>query len=77
MDVNGPGLLTDHHVLFQSGMLTFQITSPSIQWAPRRRTRTLTIDQRVRRDFQNFKKSRGRRGRRLEELLLNSERFLL
>lgn len=46
----GPGLLTVHHVLFQSGTLTFQITSPSIQWAPRRRTRTLTTGQKVRSD---------------------------
>lgn len=45
-----PGWLTDRHLLFQSGMLTFQTTSPSIQWAPRRRTRTLTTGQKVSRD---------------------------
>uniref|UniRef100_A0A7N8XFS9 Chromodomain helicase DNA binding protein 3 n=1 Tax=Mastacembelus armatus TaxID=205130 RepID=A0A7N8XFS9_9TELE len=33
------------------GMLTSQITSPNIQWAPRRRMRTLTIGQKVRRDL--------------------------
>lgn len=70
VEVNGPGLLTDHHVLFQSGMLTFQITSPSTQWAPRRRTRTLMTGQKVRRD--KIKKTSNRAA-----LLMNDERCLL
>ncbi len=70
VEVNGPGLLTDHHVLFQSGMLTFQITSPSIRWALRRRMRTLTIVQKVRRDDMNETSNRAER-------LTNNERCLL
>ena len=34
-------------VLFQSGMLIFQITSPSTQLALRKRTKTLTRDPKV------------------------------
>lgn len=60
MEVNGPGLLTDHRVLFQSGMLTFQITSPSTQWAPRRRTRTLTIGQKVRKNNKRRRQTKQR-----------------
>ncbi len=70
VELNGPGLLTDHCVLFQSGMLTFQITSPSTQWAPRRRTRTLTIGQKVRRDSKKETSNQA-------ALLMNSERCLL
>lgn len=70
VEVNGPGLLTDHHVLFQSGMLTFQITSPSTQWAQRRRTRTLTTGQKV---SEEQKKER----RQSEPPLMKNERCLL
>lgn len=60
VEVNRSGLLTDHRVLFQSGMLTFQITSPSILWAPKRRMKTLMIGQKVRRDFFKEKSNRIR-----------------
>lgn len=55
---DGPCLLTAHHVLFQSGMLTFQITSPSTPWAPRKRMKTLTTGQKVRRSLKKVKSSR-------------------
>lgn len=43
------GQLTDDRVLFQSGTPTSRIISQSILWAPRRRTRTLTTGQKVKR----------------------------
>lgn len=69
VDVSEPGLLTDCHVLFQSGMLTFQITSLSIQWDPRRRMRTLMIGQKVR--DKKIKRERKKETHQAEQFMID------